>query len=144
MQLFLQLSAPLFKLLSCILLASRGSLKLGQIFSLRQLIFQPSKMMLYLRKFILNLVKNDSPLLFKVIVFLQTSPHLSFIFSIVVCDLRFSLLVYFNLKATFTRPLLSQVLVQLFNTLVLELFAFSLALCVIYFLLLNQPIRDSF
>jgi len=53
-------------------------------------------------------------------------------------------LVYFNLKATLTWPLLSQVLVKFFNALVLELFALGLALCVIYFLLLNQPLRDSF
>jgi hypothetical protein len=46
-------------------------------------------------------------------------------------DLRLSLLIDFNFKSTFSRPLFPEVLIQFLNTQVLEVFAFFLGFLIV-------------
>ena len=60
----------------------------------------------------------ELPLLLQVVALLEAGADLSFIFLVVRSDLALALLVNLNFQATLSRPLLSEVLIELINTLI--------------------------
>ena len=77
-------------------------------------------------KFNANTLKGKTPFFLEHVVFLEATANVTLILLVVLCDLRLALLENLNLKATLSGPLLSQVLIELFNRLVLKVFDFSL------------------
>jgi len=60
----------------------------------------------------------ELPLLLQVVALLEASADLSLIFLVVRGDLALALLVDLNFQATLSWPLLSEVLIELINTLI--------------------------
>ena len=109
---------------------------------MRKLILELNELVLEILKLLRHLVQHQSPGLLKVVVLLKATSDLPFVLSIMICDLRLSLLVDLNLEASFTWPLLSQVFIKLFNALILKLLAFSPCFEIVDLFLLNQPLTD--
>ena len=102
-----------------IFLPARHPLQLSQVLSARQLVLQLLMPLLVVLEFHTNLFHNKAPLLLKHVVLFKAGPHVPLILLVVSGNLRFALLENFDFKATLSWPLLSQVLIQFFNRLVL-------------------------
>ena len=117
--------------MSGILLSSRGSLELRKVLSKREVALESVNHCLEAFKLFGDFVEDTPPFLLETIVLFEASSNLTLVFTIVVSNLRLSFLVDFNLESTLARPLHSQVLIKLLNTLILEGLAFLDAFLVV-------------
>ena len=88
------------------------------------------------------LFHHKAPLLLEEVVLLKARSHVSLVFLIVRCDLALPLLEYLDLETPLSRPLLSQVLVELFHRFVAELLTLTDHFLVIVFFLGDEPLRS--
>ena len=85
----------------------------------------------------------ELPLLLQVVALLEAGADLSFIFLVVCGDLALALLVDLNFQATLSWPLLSEVLIELINTLVTKIFNLLLDFLGILSLRLEEPVDTA-
>ena len=85
----------------------------------------------------------ELPLLLQVVALLEAGADLSFVFLVVRSDLALALLVDLNFQATLSWPLLSEVLIELVNTLITEVLNLLLDLLGILSLRLEEPVDTA-
>ena len=85
----------------------------------------------------------ELPLLLQVVALLEAGADLSFIFLVVRGDLALALLVDLNFQATLSRPLLSEVLIELVNTLITKVLDLLLDFLGILSLRLEEPVDTA-
>lgn len=85
----------------------------------------------------------ELPLLLQVVALLEAGADLSLIFLIVRGDLALALLVDLNFQATLSWPLLSEVFIELVNTLITEVLDLLLDLLGILSLRLEEPVDTA-
>ena len=135
----MELLALLLKDLIGIFLAPAHALQLSQVLASWKRFLQFGMLVFVCFELSSNALQSEAPLFLKQIILLEASAHMSFILLVVFGDLRFTLLEDFNFETTLARPLLSQVLIELFNRLILQVFNLSLHFVPIVDFLCQQP-----
>jgi hypothetical protein len=85
----------------------------------------------------------ELPLLLQVVALLEAGADLSFVFLVVRGNLALALLIDLNFQATLSWPLLSEVLIELVNTLITEVLNLLLDLFGILSLRLEEPVDTA-
>ena len=104
---------------------------MSQVLTCRQVVLELLELRPESIKLFGDFVKDEAPLLLKLVVLFKAATDLSVIFSVVVGDLALSLLEDFYFKSTFSGPLLTKVLIKLFDTFILKFLALSSSLLVV-------------
>lgn len=113
--LILEFSALFLESEAGVFFPAHNSLELCQVFAVGELVLEFLVALLVNIEFPLDTLQQVTPFLFQEVAFLQAVPDLSFVFLGVSHNLRFPLIVYFNLKLSLPRPLGSKVLVKFVN-----------------------------
>ena len=85
----------------------------------------------------------ELPLLLQVVALLEAGADISFVFLVMSGNLALALLVYLDFEATFSWPLLSEVLIELVNTLITKIFNLLLDFLGILSLRLEEPVDTA-
>jgi hypothetical protein len=111
MHLIFKISTFIRKDLVRIFFASGAALQFGQVATIRQTGLNLSMLVLKELKLGSHRFNQQSPGLIKQLVFFKLSSYVTLVFFVVSCNFRFALLEDFNLKASLSWPLLTQVFI---------------------------------
>jgi hypothetical protein len=118
-------------------------LKLSQILSCRQVVLKFLELRPEKIKLFGDFVENETPLFLKLVILFEAATDLSVVFSVMVGDLALSLLKHFDFESTFPGPLLTKVLIKLFDAFILKFLALSSGLLVVLGLLDKEPFKSG-
>ena len=142
-ELVLVVPALLLEGLAGVFLLPRHALELCKVLSIWQVPLEAILGAAIVGEVLGDVFNVKLPLLFQVVALLETGADLSFVFLVVCGDLALALLVDLNFKATLSWPLLSEILIELVNTLITEVLNLLLNFLGILSLRLVEPVDTA-